>query len=270
MPVVISCVNLKGGVGKTAISVNTAAFFGKKGKKTLLIDLDPQTNATFSCMSVTDWQKHSREHGTVANLLELRGHTSADGESLDPKDIIKKNAFRNVDLLPSHLDLVTIDLDMGGVTARETKLKRALAGVLTDYDVVVCDCPPNLTIPTQNALALSSHYLVPVSPDYLSVLGVALLVGRIAKFGTDIQHDILQAGIVLSRIGRPAVHRSEAVASLRSQFGASVFTSQINERVAVSEAAQSQKSIFQLADRPAANEFEAVASELAGKVGLVI
>lgn len=269
MPSIISCVNLKGGVGKTAIAVNLAQFFGLRGKRTLLVDLDPQTNATFSCMSVDDWKTHSQNHGTVANLFGMRGHTNVDGSETDPKDVIKSEVFKNVDLLPSHLDLFTIDLDMGAATARETKLKRVLSGTFPNYDVVICDCPPNLTIPTQNAIAMSTHFLVPVSPDYLSVLGVALLLVRVKKLSDDLQHKIAEVGIVVSRVGRPAIHRQQSVATLQAQFGSSVFQQEIKERVSVSEAAQYQKCIYDY-DRAAGAEFEAVSTEVAKRIGIPI
>jgi chromosome partitioning protein len=174
-PKTISFVNLKGGVGKTALAVNFAAFCGRAGHRTLLIDLDPQTNSTFSCVTPEKWQEHAASNGTVANLLGVRQHTNAEGKTKSATDVIIKGVFKNVDLIPSHLDLFTIDLDVGSEVARETKLRRSLKDVIDDYDFVVCDCPPNLTIPTQNALALSTHYVIPVSPDFLSSLGVALL-----------------------------------------------------------------------------------------------
>ena len=101
--------NLKGGVGKTAIAVNFAAYCEIHGLRTLLVDLDPQTNATFSCISVDAWERHSTDRGTVANLLGVRQHTSAEGKEKAVDGIIIPRVFRNVDLIPSHLDLVTID-----------------------------------------------------------------------------------------------------------------------------------------------------------------
>src|ERR1700720_4460417 len=118
----MSCVNLKGGVGKTAVAVNFAAYCGRNKLKTLLIDLDPQTNATFSCISLEKWQKHAAKNGTVANLLGVRHHTSAEGKEKPLKEAIITDVFKEVDLLPSHLDLFTIDLDLGSEVARETRL----------------------------------------------------------------------------------------------------------------------------------------------------
>ncbi len=268
MATIVSCVNLKGGVGKTAIAVNFAAYCGAHGKRVLLVDLDPQTNATFSCLTVEEWREHSAHHGTIADLLGARRSTNAEGRATDPSDVVRDAVFPGVDLIPSHLDLFTVDLDLASTTARETKLRRAFRDILDDYDLVVCDCPPNLTIPTQNALALSSHYVVPVSPDYLSGLGVALLVRRVQEFASDLELPIEHAGIVISRVGRPAEHRDQVMASLRQEFGELVLGTQITERVAVSEAASRQMPIYDSGNADASAEFSAVSREILARVGL--
>lgn len=269
-PVILSCVNLKGGVGKTAIAVNFAAYCGKNGLKTLLIDLDPQTNATFSCVTPEVWQEHSEKNGTVANLLNMRQHTNAEGKAVDPTKVIIKGVLDGVDLIPSHLDLFTIDLDLGSAAARETILRRAIKDVILNYDVVVCDCPPNLTIPTQNALALSTHYVVPVSPDFLSSLGIGLLLNRVEKFSNDLEKPIQHAGIVLSRVGRQSYFRQQTIETLRSNktFGTKVFKASITERSAVSESTAKNVSIFQMGDAKAAQEFSDVGAELRKVLGV--
>lgn len=268
MPQILSCVNLKGGVGKTALAVNFAAYCGSEGHRTLLIDLDPQTNATFSCIEVTEWEDHAAQHGTVADLLGARVHATAEGANKQIGDVIRKDVFPGVDLVPSHLDLFTIDLDMSGTTARETRLRRAVHPIVDDYDIIVCDCPPNLTIPTQNALALSSHYVVPISPDYLSGIGVGLLLRRVGKFSEDMEHNLEHIGIVVSRVGRPAQHREGNIAALRQTFGALVLDEEIRERVAVAESAARQRSIFDLNDEAAKHEFRTVSQDLLTRMGL--
>lgn len=270
MPVkIISCVNLKGGVGKTAIATNLAAYAGRLNKKTLLIDLDPQTNTTFSCMDVDAWEKHAAAHGTVADLFGLRSHTNAEGKVKEAKDVLYKDAYKNVDLLPSHLDLFTIDLDLAAATAREKKLQKALKPILDTYEVVVCDCPPNLTVPTQNALALSTHYLVPISPDYLSGIGVGLLLSRVKQLAEDLDHSIDLAGIVVSRVGRPAVSRQQNISALRATLKGHVLTSEIKERVVVADAAAKHKPVYDMGDADAAREFGAMSEEVLKKVGVI-
>ena len=264
---ILSFVNLKGGVGKTALAVNFAAICGSKNLRTLLIDVDPQTNATFSCISVSDWDQHQLEHGSIADLMGMRRHTAPDGARRDPNDVIISDVFDNVDLIPSHLDLFTIDLDLAGATSRETKLRRALEEVVDNYDMVVCDCPPNLTIPTQNALAMSTHFAVPVSPDYLSALGIGILLNRVREYCTDLEHTLEHIGIIISRHGRPARHRTETVEDLRGRFPDLVLETVIKERVAVSEATEANRPVFQMSDAEATAEFDAFASELLLKMG---
>ncbi len=267
-PIVVSCVNLKGGVGKTAVAVNFAAYCGRQKLKTLLIDLDPQTNATFSCISLEKWEEHASANGTVANLLGVRQHTSAEGTEKPATSTIIQNVFRSVDLIPSHLDLFTIDLDLGSEVARETRLRRALKDVIVNYDVVICDCPPNLTLPTQNALALSTHYLVPVSPDFLSSLGIGLLLKRVKKLSEDLESPIQNVGIVLSRVGRQSYFRVQTIGALRATFGASVLNTELNERSAVAEAAAKNKPIYDMHDAAAASEFSQLGRELLMALGL--
>src|ERR1700723_1103 len=247
MTKVLACVNLKGGVGKTTIAVNFAAYCGRNGYKTLLIDVDPQTNATFSCIEPEKWDKHAKKFGTVASLLGVRS-VAAEAKKVEVQSVILKKVFKNVDLIPSHIDLFTIDLDLGGATGRELKLRKALKPVLDDYDLIVCDCPPNLTIPTQNVLAVSTHYVVPVPPDYLSSIGVALLVKRVDELCESLDHELEHVGIVISRVGRTAHHRDKIAASLRAQFGDLVLDTELKERVAVSESAASQKPVFESKD----------------------
>lgn len=268
MTIVVSCVNLKGGVGKTTLAVNMAAYFGLKGKKTLLVDLDPQTNATFSCMTIDDWGAHAKKNGTVSDLLGARQHASAHAKPKKVGKVTVKDVFKNVDLIPSHLDLFTIDLDMAGATARETRLKKALQDVDGKYDLVICDCPPNLTIPTQNALAASSHFVVPISADFLSSLGVGILLSRVEQLGTDLDQNLKLAGIVLSRVGRPAYHREEIVKALRAQFPKDVLKDTLSERVRVAEAAAKNKSVFDMGDTAAIAEFNAVCADLGKRIGI--
>jgi len=267
MTVVLSSINLKGGVGKTTISVNYAYYSGAKGRRVLLIDLDPQANASFGTIGVDGWEKHVKKKGTVADLLGARRHKNAEGAVRGFGDTVRKDVFPNVDLIPSHLDLFTVDLDLAGTTAREFQLRKALKDVLGDYDLVICDCPPNLTLPTQNALAISTHYVVPVSLDYLSVLGIGLLLNRIDDISGDLDVSLESAGILISRVGRPARHRDETEAGVRGKFGESVLGGKLTDRVAVSKAMETCTSVFGGGDQNAIAEFNYVFAELDDRLG---
>ena len=228
-----------------------------------------RTNATFSCITVDDWEAWASSRGTIADLLGLRNHVSAENSQKVAQDVISPNVFRNVDLLPSHLDLFTVDLDLGGRTRRESLLKRELQEIMGDYDLIICDCPPNLTLPTQNALSISTHYVVPVSLDYLSGLGVGLLLPRIERFGADIESSLSNAGIVISRVGRQARHRSETAGAIRAEFGDLVLKPTLTERSAVSEAGSIQTPVHMHSDPAARTEFLAVAEELLTRMQVI-
>jgi chromosome partitioning protein len=267
-PVVLSCANLKGGVGKTALAVNLSAYSASRGVRTLLIDLDPQTNATLWCLPYDDWEAHATAHGTVADVFGARHYASAERKQKTAREVIKKGVLGQVDLLPSHLDLFTIDLDLGNRVARERLLSKALQDVLPEYDLIVCDCPPNLTLPTQNAVACSTHYVVPVSPDYLAAIGVGLVVSRIQEMTGDLGTKITLAGIVVSRLGRESAHRTRILSSLRKEFAADMIQQEIKERSVVSEAAEAHKSVFQMDNGDAIAEFASISKAILDRVGI--
>jgi chromosome partitioning protein len=152
--------------------------------------------------------------------------------------------------------------------AREKILNRALKDILSSYEVVVCDCPPNLTLPTQNAVAMSTHYVVPVSPDFLSSLGVALLLTRMQKMSDALERPLKHAGIIMSRVGRPSAFRQQTTDALRKTFGESVFKAEVKERSSVSESAAKNRSVFDWSDAEAKKEFSAFGTELKDRLGL--
>jgi chromosome partitioning protein len=265
----VAFINLKGGVGKTTLAVNFAAYCGSLGHRTLLIDLDPQTNATFCCMTAQQWTNHRELKGTVANLLKAKEYATAGDKTISAEDVIVEGVFENVDLLPSDLDLFTVDLELAARTAREQILNNALEPVKEKYDIIICDCPPNLTIPTQNAIAMSQHYVIPVSPDYLSTLGIGLLKNRVHQITQALRHTIASAGIAITRSGRPALHRDETIDTIKAEFNDEVIPQVLSERTAVKEAQQANTPIFQHApNSEAAIEFERVCHTILTNMGL--
>jgi chromosome partitioning protein len=202
---VIAFVNMKGGVGKTTCAVNLAAYLARDHqKKVLLVDLDPQTNASFSLMSDEAWMKWAEEHGTMAELLEVEGRRKQE-EPVKLADCIVRGVrpeLPTLDLLPSHLKLTFLDLDLAARPGRERIFARKLEKVLPEYDLVICDCPPNLQTATQTALYASDHYLVPMQPDFLSSIGLGLLQDRLAYLRKELEFRISCLGVIFSRVRR--------------------------------------------------------------------
>ena len=199
---VVSFINYKGGTGKTTIAVETAATLAKKhGFKVLLVDLDPQTNASFYLVTEDEWDKWAASNGSLKNIFQ----NAINEENIDVDNVIMENLYDCIDLLPSHLDLLSVDLELAakwGAQSSEAKMiiKDHLGPVITErgYDFVVIDCPPNLNLVTQNALMLSDSYVVVCLPEYFSVRGIALI-------GTQIENMMGQVNRNLVRFGAQAI-----------------------------------------------------------------
>ena len=185
----ISIINYKGGVGKTTITANLAAWFTSLGKRVLAIDLDPQTNLTFSFIKTEIWGNEYAETRTIKNWLDR----VKKGKPYLPlcKCIIPTNY---TDLISSHLDLIDIDMELYThlINPKNMRkdifvnlhslLKKELEKMTNKYDVVLFDCPPNFGIITRMAVVASDFYLVPAKMDYLSTLGINQLKTRVESF----------------------------------------------------------------------------------------
>jgi chromosome partitioning protein len=273
---VISLVNMKGGVGKTTVAVNLAAHLARDhGKKVLLVDLDPQTNASLSLMSEEAWVEWSEKHGTMADVFELTAKPKRGGERVLLRDCIVHSVVPEIpglDLVPSHLRLTFLDLDLASRPGRERIFGRKLEKVVSDYDLILCDCPPNLQTATQNALFASDYYLVPMQPDFLSSVGLGLLLDRLSYLKTELQFKIRCLGVVFSRVRRHIGFHQETMARLpREKAFKSLhfFKTNIPENITVSEAPMASKpvALFDPA-APGAQAFAELASEVAARLGL--
>lgn len=178
---VVSVINYKGGVGKTTVTTNLAADLAQRGRRVLVIDLDPQTNLTFSFLKVEEWKNNYEVDRTIKYWFD----SIIDGTKPVPtfNDLIVKKA--NLDIICSHLGLIDVDIELAaGLSAgteRQHKnnfirtysyIKNELNTLRDDYDVVLIDCPPNFSIVTKNALLASDYFIVPAKMDYLSTLGI--------------------------------------------------------------------------------------------------
>jgi chromosome partitioning protein len=197
--------NYKGGVGKTTLTANLGAEIASHGHQVLMIDLDPQSNLTFSFYSVDEWCDGLRDDATIMRWFEgeVPGATVAlQNLIVTPPQINRRleGSGGRLDLISSHLKLIDIDLKLAGwlggaLTEWETRrrflalhgsLARALeAAAFQDYDVVLIDCAPNFGVVTKTAIVASDHVLVPAKADYLSTLGIEYLYGNCEKLVKD-------------------------------------------------------------------------------------
>jgi chromosome partitioning protein len=199
MSKVVSFINYKGGVGKTTLAVEiSAALAYQYGKKVLLVDVDPQTNATLYLITEKEWEDWQKSRGTMKDIFEA----FMDNRNLDVRDLIitdmqlsRATGRENLHLLPSHLELYHIDLELAskfgsqGNRARSI-LRKALDGVKDHYDYVIIDCPPNLNLVTQNGIVASDSIIIILKPEFLSTIGIALIVRVITKIIREINEEL--------------------------------------------------------------------------------
>ncbi len=217
---IISFINMKGGVGKTTSVVEIAALLATEHKKkVLVIDLDPQTNATLSFITLENWEQ-IKDEATIADVLGMNRGASSRDEEFDIENAIIKNVcgIKNLDLIPSHLELTFLDLDLVSAPARESVLKNQFEKANLDYDYVLIDCPPNLTLAPQNALIISDYIIVPVTPEIFPAIGLPLLVNRVNKWKRSFRECSVEfLGLVFTKVdGRYSIH-SQQMDALRKK-----------------------------------------------------
>jgi chromosome partitioning protein len=240
---IISFINLKGGVGKTTVAVNVAAILAATHKKkVLLVDLDPQTNATVSVITQKEWQDR---HAKGQTLFHLFNDMLSAGNQFDLQTAILRNVGKvpGLDLLPSSLELVEIqdaipDMDNKAFVSHVDVLQNALAPILTEYDYVIIDCPPNLGAITLNGINISDYYVVPTVPDILSKIGINLIDNRIANFKKRKKTCKIQsAGIIFTKVDyRTNLHHSTMQELRKGPRGKLVFSAELPQRISIAEA----------------------------------
>ncbi len=172
---------MKGGVGKTTSVVELGTILATEhDKRVLIIDIDPQTNSTFSLIGLDEWGR-IKDTATIADVLGMNKGLSSRDEEYDINDAIIEDvsSIKNLDLIPSHIELTFLDIDLSSEPGRENILSRQIEKLETDYDFILIDCPPNLTIAPQNALVVSDYIIVPVSPEFYAAIGLPLLISRV-------------------------------------------------------------------------------------------
>jgi chromosome partitioning protein len=217
---IIAVANRKGGVGKTATSVNLSACLALKGKRVLLIDVDPQGGSTVSLGLDKGAQKV-----TIYNCLI---------EGIPLSEAIKSTEIQGLDILPSNLDMDGADLELAPKMARESVLKRLLAPV-NSYDYVLIDCPPNMGLTTLNALIACTDVLIPVQAEYHSLEGTADLKQTLADMAEFLGHSPKRRFLV-TMVSRATKHSSAVIEILREQFGEEVYNTVIPRNVSVAKA----------------------------------
>lgn len=222
MAKIISIFNQKGGVGKTTTVVNLSAALGRKSKKVLIIDLDPQGNAT-SGIGVEKDRVETSIYDILINRRDLR-------------EAICGTSAENVDIVPSSVDLAGAEIELGTIENRELILKQSLENLDLEYDYIIIDCPPSLGLLSLNSLAGSDSVLIPIQCEYYALEGVSQLMNTIELVRENINRHLKIEGVVLSMFDGRTNLSIQVVEEVKKYFKGKVYTSLIPRNVRLAEA----------------------------------
>lgn len=251
---VIGVVNQKGGVGKTTTSVNLATYLAAMGKYVLLVDLDPQANATSGLGFRLD-----NDHLNIYNVLV---------DELEPTPILKKTLILGYDLLPASQSLAGATVELVGMQDREFKLKQALNKVRTNYDYILIDCPPSLGLLTVNALVASEYVLIPVQTEYYSLEGLSQLLKTIGLIKQGINPDLQVLGILLTMYDKRNQLSRRVLKEIHRNFQGKIFEAVVPRTISLAEAPSFGKTILQYdPGSKGAKTYRLLAQEIVGLLG---
>jgi len=249
---IIAIANQKGGVGKTTTTVNLAASLGALEKKVLLIDADPQSNASSGLGIDVD----SVERGTY-QLLE---------HNCLAKDAIQKTSAPNVDIIPAHIDLVAIEIELVDVDQREYMLHIALSSIKDKYDYILIDCAPSLGLLTLNALTAADSIIIPIQCEYFALEGLGKLLNTIKSVQKIHNPNLDIEGLLLTMYDSRVRLSNQVVEEVQNHFNEMVFKTIIQRNVRLSEAPSFGESIINYdVNSKGASNYLSLAKEIVSK-----
>ncbi|GAF66348.1 ParA family protein [Alkalihalobacillus trypoxylicola] len=230
MAKIIAVANQKGGVGKTTTSVNLSACLAYIGKKVLLVDIDPQGNAT----SGAGIEKGDVEECVYDMLVN----------DVDTKTVIKQTTVENLDMVPATIQLSGAEIELVSTISREVRLKRALASVASDYDYIFIDCPPSLGLLTINALTAADSVLIPVQCEYYALEGLSQLLNTVRLVQKHLNTELEIEGVLLTMLDARTNLGIQVIDEVKKYFREKVFDVIIPRNVRLGEAPSHGKPII--------------------------
>ena len=244
----IACANQKGGVGKTTTVVNLASLLALAGDHILIVDLDPQGNAT----SGLGIDRSSLERSTYDSIVD----------GVDLRAIVLRNVNDGLDVAPAAIALAGADVELAGVAARERRLRRLLEPVIDEYDAIFIDCPPSLGLLTVNALTAADAVLIPLQSEYYALEGLTQLLATIDLVRDHLNPRLMIDGVVVTMADARTNLSADVEAEARAHLGGTVYDTVIPRSVRLSEAPSHGKSIASYApDSRGGHAYAALARE---------
>lgn len=247
----IAICNQKGGVAKTTSAINISAYLALKGKKTLLIDLDPQANAT----SGVGINKKEIQY-SIYNVLH---------EHVSLEQAIKDTEIEYLSVVPSNINLTGAEVELVNVMGREYRLKKALNEMKRPFDYVILDCPPSLGLLTINGLTATDTILIPIQPEYYALEGLGQLMSTVKLVRENLNEKIDIEGVLLTMVDKRANLAKEVINEVKKYFGEKVYNTFIPRAIKLAEAPGFGKPIA-LYDphSPGARKYDELTDEILG------
>ena len=219
---IVSIANQKGGVGKTTTSINLSTILAKKGKKVLMIDADPQGNAS-SGVGVDREEIELSVYDILINDVNI-------------EEVVKKTNIKNLDICPSNINLAGAEVELVSVMSREHRLKEKLDTIKDNYDYIIIDCPPSLGLITLNAFTASDSVLIPVQCEYYALEGLGQLLNTISLVKKHLNKEIEVEGALLTMYDARTNLSNQVVKEVKKYFNDKVYKNVIPRNVKLSEA----------------------------------